>query len=162
MDCGIVCGWVGVIVVCRYFFFCKFCVEVSFVRSSSLPLMTPGSVMIEAPEVSCVAGMVNVSVRMPPSEDEVVVKMSPCALVSSGSVVLMMVLRVLTSTSHISPKQLIVVGQREASKMSILFVMKTMMLTMVMMMVLMMMVLMMVLRVLTSTLHISHKQLIVA
>eukprot|EP00957_Ditylum_brightwellii_P181941 13861373-Ditylum_brightwellii.AAC.1 len=44
--------------------------------------------------------------------------------------VLTMVLMVLISTSHISPKQLIVIGQREVSKTSILYMMKMMMLTM--------------------------------
>eukprot|EP00957_Ditylum_brightwellii_P148524 11308953-Ditylum_brightwellii.AAC.1 len=61
---------------------------------------------------------------------------------------LTMVLMVLRSISYIYHKWLIVVGQIEVSKTSILFAMKMKMLTMVMKIVLM---------VLTSTSHISHK-----
>eukprot|EP00957_Ditylum_brightwellii_P055621 4214908-Ditylum_brightwellii.AAC.1 len=59
-----------------------------------------------------------------------------------------MVMMVLTRTSHISHKQLIVVWRREASKMSMLFAIKTMMLMMVLttvMMIVLKMVMMMVL-----------------
>eukprot|EP00957_Ditylum_brightwellii_P076465 5811202-Ditylum_brightwellii.AAC.1 len=50
--------------------------------------------------------------------------------------VLEIVMMVLTSTSHISHKQLIVIFHREASKMSLLFAIKMMMLMMVLTMVL--------------------------
>eukprot|EP00957_Ditylum_brightwellii_P188915 14380305-Ditylum_brightwellii.AAC.1 len=51
--------------------------------------------------------------------------------------VLTMVLMVLTSTSYISHDWLIVVGQIEANKTSVLFAMKTKMLTMTLTMVMM-------------------------
>ena len=46
---------------------------------------------------SWLLGMLNVSVKIPPSDEDDVVKMSPCALVSRGSVVLMMVLTLLAA-----------------------------------------------------------------
>ena len=59
-------------------------------------MMLAGRLMMEVVRWgSWLLGMLNVSVKIPPSDEDDVVKMSPCALVSRGSVVLMMVLRVL-------------------------------------------------------------------
>eukprot|EP00957_Ditylum_brightwellii_P179244 13655010-Ditylum_brightwellii.AAC.1 len=75
-----------------------------------------------------------------------------------------MLLLVLTSTLQISHKEPIVILHGEARKMSLLLVKKTMMLIMmltIVMMVVLKMVMMMMLMVLTSTSHISHRELIV-